>query len=522
MKKMMSLLLVLMMVFSLVGCGNQAKEDSASQNAEATKAPTAAPTQGSTEQGNESAAQSSGEIYNMVMEIVNYGYDDKDIQMVEDEVNKITEASIGVHVSFLTVPIADMGTKLELMVAGGEQMDLVQTGLLTTPNNLSTEGLLLPLTNYLTDNLKNMAGDLLKASTVNGEVYAYPGNLYPGAVVSLLYDTDLAKQYNIQVPERITSNEDMDKIFDQVKQSGMSQYAISLGDGVNSEWNNGVDYDDMGDSAYLSYGVVMGNDTTNTVVDWYESDAYKQQLAVRRAWFEKGYAVPDSISNGYTTHDSMSQGTVFSFITTVGTGASVAYWSAQTGKKLAAIPITDVKITGSGTINLSWGISSNCTNPKKVVEFLELLYTNSELSNLISYGVEGTHYVTREGSRIIQYPEGTDATSVGYGSFIGPFGDSTKIYYREPLTDDFVKSIDNYGLAKAKVSRYLGYTFDTAPVQSELTAVNAVISQYGPSLACGIVDPAKTLPEFQDALKKAGMDKVVAENQKQLNAWLGK
>jgi putative aldouronate transport system substrate-binding protein len=264
----------------------------------------------------------------------------------------------------------------------------------------------------------------------------------------------------------------------------------------------------------------MGTDTANTIVNWYETEVYKQQALTKRAWYEKGYTIPDSISNGYTVHDSMSQGTVFSYLAPIGTGQSVAYWSAQTGKNLASVPLADVKISASGTVNLSWGISSNCENPQKVVAFLELLYTNTDLANLISYGIEGTHYAAQDGSKIIKYPDGVDATSVGYGSFIGPFGDASMIYFREPLTDEFANTIDEFGITKAKASQYMSYTFDTSKVQTELAAVRSVISQYAPSLACGVIEVEKTLAEFKEALKNAGMDKVIAENQSQLNTWL--
>lgn len=522
MKRMVSMVLVALMLLSFVGCKEKASTaQSGSETNAGTEAAASTDTEATTSTTTDaSQTEEKQEIYNMVMEIVNYGYDDKDIQMIEEEVNKITEAKIGVHVDFMTVPIGNMATKLELAVVGGEKLDLVHTGLLTNPSRLAAQGLLTPMTEYLTDTLKELAGELLKATTINGEVYAYPGNLYPGANVSLVYDKDLADQYGIVIPESITSKEDFEKIFDQVLASGMTQYPISIGDGVNSEYTLGANYENLGDSAYNSFGVVLGDDPTNTIVNWYASDVYKKQSEIRREWYEKGYSLPDSISNGYTVNDSMSQGTIFSFVTSLGTGSSVAYWSAQSGKNLASVPIRDVKIEASGVSIISYGISSTCDNPQKVCDFLELLYTDVELANLMSYGMEGTHYVTQENSKIIKYPEGLDAMSVGYGSFIGPFGDSSQIYYREPLTDEFVASVEEYGAKKAKVSKYMGYTFDTTKVQSELAAVSAVITQYAPSLACGIIEVETILPEFIEALNTAGMDQIIAENQTQLNAWL--
>jgi putative aldouronate transport system substrate-binding protein len=379
------------------------------------------------------------------------------------------------------------------------------------------------MTKYLSDNMKKMAGKLLDACTVNGDIYAYPGNLYPGTALSLVYDKDLADKYNIKLPDKISSQQDMENIFEQVKKSGMSQYPLSISNGQNTEWCNGADYDDLGDSTNLSYGVVMGADNAaNKIVDWYESDTYKSQCDLRKSWNDKGYILPDSISNNYSNIDSMTQGTVFSMITNIGTGSSVGYWSAQTHKNLVAIPMKNAKITAGGTVNLSWGISSTCKDPQKVCDFLELLYTDTDLANLLSYGMKDVHYTTQEGSRIVKYPDGVTSSTVGYGNFIGPFGDSSKIYFREPLTDEFANSVVNYGVEKSELSKYLSYSFDPKNVKAEVAAVNTVIGKYGPSLACGVVDVDATLSKFRQELKDAGIDKIIAENQKQMDAWASK
>ena len=45
------------------------------------------------------------------------------------------------------------------------------------------------------------------------------------------------------------------------------------------------------------------------------------------------------------------------------------------------------------------------------------------------------------------------------------------------------------------------------------------IQQYIPSVNCGTVDPVTNLADFQSALKAAGIDTVIEENQKQLDDW---
>jgi putative aldouronate transport system substrate-binding protein len=71
----------------------------------------------------------------------------------------------------------------------------------------------------------------------------------------------------------------------------------------------------------------------------------------------------------------------------------------------------------------------------------------------------------------------------------------------------------------AELSKAFGFSFDMSPVQSQYTAVSNVTSQYQRALECGSVDPAVELPNFIQKLKDAGVDEVIAEKQKQLNAW---
>ena len=462
------------------------------------------------------------DVYDMNMEIITYGFDDVDLQEVEDAVNEISVPEIGVRVHFVTVAISEMMTKLPLLAASNEKMDLVQSGLLTTPSILASQGLIQPMTDYLSDAMKEKAGVMLHAGMIGDDIYAYPGTLYSSGCALFLYDKALAEEYNIEIPEILTTPEDYDKLFSQIVESGMPQYAVSMGDGVAAEMSYGNIFDTLGDSTYIANGCVLDVENGTTVENWYATDEYKQNCEMHRDWFEKGYALPDSISNGYAVFDSMMQGQVFGFFGRCSAGSNVAYWSAQTGKELGSIPIGtgEYLLDTASTMNTAWSISSSSENPQKTADFLELMYNNLDITNLMDLGIEGKHYVVNEGSHIVDYPEGVDAGSVGYGHTIGTYGDQKGAYFRAPLTDEFVDNLDLWGPENAKVSRFMGYNFDTSSVSSEITAVIAEIGKYGPALNVGTVDTEEMLPTFLDALEAAGMSKIIEENQRQLDEWL--
>ena len=79
--------------------------------------------------------------------------------------------------------------------------------------------------------------------------------------------------------------------------------------------------------------------------------------------------------------------------------------------------------------------------------------------------------------------------------------------------------------AKAKAGN-MGFIFDPSPVQNEVAACSAKIDEYNTNLKFGKLGSMEeinaSLEAFDKALTEAGIEKVVAECQAQLNAFLGK
>ena len=65
-----------------------------------------------------------------------------------------------------------------------------------------------------------------------------------------------------------------------------------------------------------------------------------------------------------------------------------------------------------------------------------------------------------------------------------------------------------------------GFCFDGYEVEAEMAACESVIEKYALALESGSVDIDSVLPQFLDELKAAGIDKVVAEAQKQLDEFI--
>ncbi len=75
------------------------------------------------------------------------------------------------------------------------------------------------------------------------------------------------------------------------------------------------------------------------------------------------------------------------------------------------------------------------------------------------------------------------------------------------------------GDKEAMASPLSGFVFDSSSVQTEIANVTSVVTEMLKPLVTGSVDPETTVPQFLERLKTAGVDKIIAEKQAQLDAW---
>lgn len=68
--------------------------------------------------------------------------------------------------------------------------------------------------------------------------------------------------------------------------------------------------------------------------------------------------------------------------------------------------------------------------------------------------------------------------------------------------------------------KYTSFVFDSTNVTTELAACQNVEQQYWWPLALGYTDAVSGLADYKTKMQAAGIDKVIAEAQKQLDAYV--
>ncbi len=158
------------------------------------------------------------------------------------------------------------------------------------------------------------------------------------------------------------------------------------------------------------------------------------------------------------------------------------------GFEIDAVETTEAFTFTSLVQSWQWVIPSQCENPVATMKFLNKMYGDPEVTNLLTWGIEGKHYVFTEDGHIT-YPEGVDASNVGYVTSAGwEFGNQYNNYVWETDDIDVYKQLKEFNDNAIK-SKAMGFTFDASNVKTEFAACKAVLDEYQRALELGIMDP---------------------------------
>lgn len=514
MKKVWAILLGLMLTTTaLAGCGSDNQPASGTET-------------GNSETGSSAAEGSTEEPYEIVVELIGSGIAQPDTAIVEEAINELTVPAINCTVKFREISIADHATQLGLLGSDGDRMDIIFSGYTTTVSNLHANGLLVGLGDMLEEygaDILEKSGHLMDACYIDDDYYCVPGNYYPAVQTAISYDKQIFEEYNIQIPENPeNSYEYLDALFAAVKESGFPNYCTTGGDGSSVSLTGHIS-DAFGATlgSVGVYGILLDATEDTEIVNKFALPEYREACHKLREWWEKGYLVPDSLTSGSTLVGDQMAGKVACGIASMDASYLINNIK-NTGREQGAIEFGDYYISGTSIPEYSMAVTVTSEQPEKAVQLLNMIAADTDLANLFNYGIEGTHYV-KTSDHIIDFPEGVDFSNTGYGIQIVTFGDKSQIFQRTPVTEEWYDTLEDYGPENAQYSKAFGYVFDSSSVKTQVAAISAVVGEYQPTLACGLIEEDQIdarLDEFIAALESAGINEVIAENQRQFDAWL--
>ncbi|GAA4876071.1 ABC transporter substrate-binding protein [Paenibacillus vulneris] len=494
-----SMLLVMSMLAGCSGGGKQADNSSANNPKEGGGASGLAP-------------------YEITMAFFTTTSQTQGIPEVEKAISEITKKKINATVKLLPISYGSYAQQLNLMIASNEKLDLMVSGVGGTYSTHITQGRLLALDDLLAkhgqDITKTLDPAFLNAAKVNGKIYGVTSNRDLAGDRSLTMRKDLIDKYKIDL-SKLTSYNDLDSVFQTIKEHepNITPLVLYTSSVTPAAVMSNKYFDVLGD--YM--GVLDYEDKNLKVVNLYETPKYAGILDTVRRWFEKGYIQKDAATTKDNGTDLIKADRAFSFMTTSKPGYAMQA-TRVAGKEMVEYKISEPVSNTNQITRFMWSIANNSKDPARAMMFLNLMFSDKDIINLLSWGIEGRDYV-KKSVNVIDFPQGINSGNVPYGVNQGwLFGDQFKSYVFTGDPEDIYKQMDKFNKDAMK-SPALGFTFDATPVKTEIAAVTNVFNQYKNGLETGTLDPKTELSQFNTKLKAAGIDKIIAEKQKQLDAW---
>lgn len=440
--------------------------------------------------------------------------------LVYEKVNKITKEKINATINFQSLS-SGYQDKLSVMMAASEEFDICFTSSWCL-NYLSAvaKGYYVPLDdllkNYAPKLYSSMSEDIWNAVRVKGSIYAVPNQQIFARSSLLSIPEEYAKKYGFDV-KAINFNsfkiEDLEPYLEKFKNGEKDKYPFRMNNWTNNDWSGYYKLDLLGGGNVP--GAILINDSSLKVFNQFESDQYKNYITLMKSWNDKGYLrSKDFLVNREQLSTSKDSGKMTgAYVGSTWAPGVDAIMTKEWNTPMVCAAMSESTLYTSGITGTLDAISRTSNNPESAMMFLELLNSDVELYNLITWGIEGKHYIKKEGNYIEPIPD-IKYAAVPNWLIATQFNSLLTEGQPEDIWEQ-TKKLNK----EAKASPALGFSFDPTPVKTEISNCSAIIQEYDQGLSYGLLDLNVDYPTFVDKLKKAGSDKIVEEMQKQLDAW---
>lgn len=544
-KKLISLALVCTMAVSmLAGCGSKSTTEESSSSATDTTATTETSDTATGEATDASVTKTSiGEYteenpYHLVFSYIEfYEQDDAARTAVQDAINAKMIPQYHMEVELLPLQFADYQTTVQLMLSGGDALDIIPIYYPYAASWINMGGVY-----NMADLMGSEDGQKIvtalgeynaNVGTMNGVLYGFPANKESVELGGLCMRADVCDELGITEEYGLVANQDeytgkyydwsvAEEIFAKVKAAKSDMVPLYM---YNSDQLVRFSFfDELVDS----FGVLdwEADHSSTKVVNKFETDTYKDTVSMLADWYDKGYIYKDAATDTQGTATMMKAGNTFSYLTAIKPGF-LAESQAANGSDNYVMYFGKHEEGGMSTTNVSFfntGIAANSEDPEMAFKFVSALYSDPELMNLWQYGIEGTNYVVQDDGTAT-FPEGQDGATYTYHQNTGWFMGNQFISY---VWNDGSKSADYWTKLQshnnwAEFTGAYGFMWDSTDYATEITALNNVLETYRAALNTGSVGSANvesTIQKLNEALYAAGLQDVMDAKQKQLDEWL--
>lgn len=488
---------------AIAGCGNNNSDTGAASSAPASEPGAASQTA--------APSESAPALEPVELSIYYPGTEQKDKAAVEEALNALLKDKINATVKINAIDWGNWGQKINLMSASGEPFDLAFTAGWDNFSGNVAKGAFLDITSmideYAPDAKAAMNPLLLTGTQIEGKNYALPVVMEMAQQFGVVLNKDLVDKYSFDL-STLKTFADLTPMLQTIKEKEPN--VTPMWGGKNNI--SLIPYENIGNAP----GAIK-KDGSTTVVNQWESPEMLDTLKLLRDWNKQGFFQKDPATNK-DAGPSNKAGTIFAQWQQLTPGKDKTL-SQQWGHNIVQVELT-TPYTASGDLSGAMtAVSRTSKNPERALMFINLLYSDAQILNTLVNGVEGKHWV-KTGDTTIKLPDGVAAGQSGYAPGINYMYGNQFLNYlwenEDPQKWDAYKAFNE----AAVPSKIVGFMYNAEPVKNEEAAISNIYNEYIDGLSTGVMDYETELPKFIDKMKKAGLDKVIAEKQKQIDAFL--
>lgn len=505
----------MMAVGCLAGCGNGGAGNGGNNGG------TSGGTQGA---GGEAEIMGNGET--IVMAFMNWKGSPAGSERISQKISEYTMEKYGVNVELQILDAASYAQNMKLMLSSGEQVDIFNS-IMVGYNACINNGYALDLEEndllqtYGQGIIDLFGDEYIDACRVNGTVYGLPtkkddatGLL--GFAIGKEYLDGIGYDYNSMYENEgdeaiYTTTDEITNIFTQLHEKYPDIYVFSPQDATVQQ---GMKIDALGGD---NFGVLLDPENSLVVEDLFSSDVYYNLVKLFYDWNQAGFISKDALTDTNAATLQVLSGNAMAYATATKPGIKQQETNLC-GREMILFQCGDDFMKSNSIAGMPWCINSGTEYPELAMTVLNGFYTDPVLSNLLVWGEEGTEYVKTDDGHIT-FPEGIDADTSEYYNNVNwelPNQFIAEVWEGDSL--DIGERMDKFN-SEAVKSKALGFSFDNSAVASEFTALTNVYNEYGKALLFGFTDPDTGIPEFEERLKEAGLEKYMAAKQEALDAW---
>lgn len=546
-KKLLSVILAMSMTAGLVaGCGSSSGTDGGDAGT-STEATETEDTTGSDASSSDSSVTKTalGEYtaenpYQLTFAYIEFYQQDADArQAVQDAMNEYLIPNYHIEVTLLPLEYAQYQSTIQLMISGGDKLDVMPIYYTYASSWIAMNGIV-DMNQYMDSEdgqkIKDALGEAnAYVGQMGGVLFGFPANKESVELGGLCMRADICDELGITEKYGLTLDGDeytgkvydwsvATEIFEQVKEAHPEMIPLYI-QGNSSPMRRFAFFDELADQ----FGVLdweSDHDST-TVVNEFETEAYKEAVTRLAEWYDAGYIYKDAATDTQGSATMMKAGNTFSYPTAIKPGF-LAEADAANGTNCYAMYFEDQVEGGYSTTNVSFfdtGIASNSDDPEMAFKFISIMYSDPTWYNMWQYGIEGTNYqVLDDGTAY--FVDGEDDSNYKYHQNSGwCLGNQFQSYVwnNGTKTADYWDKLQHHN-DWAQYSPAYGFMWDASNYQTQITALQNALETYRPALETGsvggVANVESTLKALNDALYAAGLQEVMDAKQAQLDEWL--